>query len=100
MKIRFTPSARTHFLAAIGYIYREDPKAAIDFRHNAEKVLSRLLKFPQSGRTLPEFPDLSFREVIVVPYRFFYHQKGKIVWIVAVWHDAQLPKEPNEPENA
>lgn len=100
MKIRFTPSARTQFFAAIGYIYRENPKAAIDFRHNAEKVLSRLQKFPQSGRKLPEFPDLPFREVIVVPYRFFYHVKGKIVWIVAVWHGAQLPKEPNESKNA
>ena len=100
MKIRFTPSARTQFLTAIGYIYRENPTATIDFRHNSEKVLSRLQKFPQSGRKLPEFPDLPFREVIVVPYRFFYHIKGKIVWIVAVWHGAQLPKEPNEPNNA
>jgi hypothetical protein len=31
----------------------------------AGKVLSRLVKFPLSGRYLPEFPDLPFREVIV-----------------------------------
>ncbi|MEK6590372.1 MAG: type II toxin-antitoxin system RelE/ParE family toxin, partial [Nitrospinota bacterium] len=49
--------------------------------------------------TRQEFPDLPFREVIVVPYRFFYHVKGKTVWIVAVWHGAQAPKEPNETEN-
>lgn len=95
MKVRFTPSARAHFLAAIAYIYRENPSAAIAFRRKAEKVLSRLQKFPQSGRVLPEFPDLPFREVIVAPYRFFYQVKGKIVWIVAVWHGAQLPETPN-----
>jgi len=56
--------------------------------------LSRLNKFPGSGRPLPEFPELSFRDVIVNPYRFFYKVKDKNVWIVAVWHGAQLPDEP------
>ena len=94
MKARFTPSARSQFLA-ISYIYQENPAAAIAFRHKAEKVLSRLQKFPQSGRIVPEFPDLPFREVIVAPYRLFYCGKGKVVWIVAVWHGAQLPGEPD-----
>ena len=96
MKVLFTPSGRNQFLAAIAYIYRENPAAAVAFRRKAEKVLSRLRKFPQSGRVLPEFPDLPFREVIVAPYRFFYRVKGNNVWIVAVWHSAQLPEEPNE----
>ena len=96
MKVLFTPSGRKQFLAAIAYIHRENPTAAVAFRRKAEKILSRLRKFPQSGRVLPEFPDLPFREVIVNPYHFFYRVKGKTVWIVAVWHGAQLPKEPNE----
>jgi len=96
LKVLFTPSGRDQFLAAIGYIYRENPTAAIAFRRKAEKVLSRLRKFPQSGRVLPEFPDLPFREVIVNPYRFFYRVKGRTVWIVAVCHGAQLPEEPKE----
>lgn len=96
MKVLFTPSGRTQFLAAIAYIYRDNPTAAVAFRQKADKVLSRLQKFPQSGRVLPEFPDLPFREVIVTPYRFFYRVKGKKVWIVAVWHGAQLPEQPND----
>ncbi|MBI5232909.1 MAG: type II toxin-antitoxin system RelE/ParE family toxin [Deltaproteobacteria bacterium] len=99
MKVRFTPSARTQFLAAIAYIYRDSPSAAIAFRNKAEKTLSRLRKFPRSGRILPEFPDLPFREVLVQPYRFFYSIKADIVWIVAVWHGAQLLKEPNDTES-
>ena len=94
MRIFFTPTGRKQFLAAIAFIYRENPAAAIAFRRKAERVLSRLRKFPQSGRPLPEFPDLPFREVIVNPYRFFYRVKEKTVWIVAVWHGAQLPEEP------
>jgi plasmid stabilization system protein ParE len=96
LRVLFTPSGRNQFLAAIAYIYRENPTAAVAFRRKAEKVLSRLRKFPQSGRVLPEFPDLPFREVIVTPYRFFYRVKGKTVWIVAAWHSAQLPEGPNE----
>jgi toxin ParE1/3/4 len=97
VKVRFTSSAKAQFLDAISYIYRENPAAAGAFRNKAEKVLSRLQKFPLSGRVLPEFPDMPFREVIVAPYRFFYRVKGKVAWIVAVWHSAQLPEDPHVP---
>ena len=104
MRILFTPNGRRQFLEAIAFINRDKPSAAIDFRRKAEKSLSRLKKFPESGRPLPEFPELSFREVIVTPYRFFYKIKDNDVWIVAVWHGAQLPEEPEtrdtEPDSA
>jgi toxin ParE1/3/4 len=96
LKIIFTPTARNQFLDALAYIRRENPSAAISFRKKAEDVVSRLHEFPESGRLLPEFPDLPFREVIVAPYRFFYRIKEKTIWIVAVWHGAQLPNEPND----
>ena len=94
MTIRFTPTARAEFLAAIEYIRKDKPGAAVQFRRKAEKALRRLNKFPDSGRKLPEFPDLPFREVVVPPYRFFYRVEQKTVWIVAVWHGAQQPEEP------
>ena len=96
MKVLFTPSARTQFLSALAYIYRDSPSAAVAFRVKADKSLSRLRKFPRSGRILPEFPELPFREVIIPPYRFFYSIKVNTVWIVAVWHGAQLPDEPDD----
>jgi toxin ParE1/3/4 len=94
LRILFTPTGRRHFLDAIAYILRDKPSAALSFRQKAEKALSRLKKFPESGRPLPEFSDLSFREVIVKPYRFFYKYQDNDVWVVAVWHGAQLPDEP------
>lgn len=94
MKIVFTPSARDQFLRALTYIRRDKPSAAVSFRRKAEKILSRLQDSPESGRTLPEFPDSHYREVIVPPYRFFYRVKKNTVWIVAVWHGAQLPGSP------
>ena len=94
MKVRFTPSARAQFLSALNYIRRDNPLAALNFRQRVETILRRLEEFPESGRVVPEFPELPYREVIIAPYRFFYRVKGKIVWIVAVWHGAQLPEEP------
>ncbi len=57
-------------------------------------MLRRLERFPESGRVLPEFPDLPYRDVIVAPYRFFYRVAGETVWVVGVWHGAQIPEEP------
>lgn len=32
----------------------------------------------------------------MAPYRFFYRVKDRTVWVVAVWHGAQLPGEPED----
>ena len=94
MKVQFTPSARNQFLSALSFIRRDKPSSAVNFRNKAETILRRLEDLPESGRIIPEFPELPYREVIVPSYRFFYKTKGDIVWIVAVWHGAQLPKKP------
>ena len=94
MRIRLTPSARLQFLTAVAFIQRDNPAAAKRFRNRAERVLKRLERFPDSGKLLAEFPELPFREIVVSPYRFFYRVKSKTVWVVAVWHGAQLPRSP------
>jgi toxin ParE1/3/4 len=96
VNVRFTPSGRIQFLGALAYIARNNRQAALRFRKKAESVLRRLSRFPQSGRPIPEFPDLPFPEVIVPPYRFFYRRESESVWVVACWHGAQLPVEPEE----
>lgn len=68
--------------------------AASKFRQTCEHALRRLEEFPESGRKIPEFPELPHRELIVPPYRFFYRVAGDVVWVVAVWHGAQRPMLP------
>ena len=94
MEVRFTPSGRAQFLAALAYTRHRNPAVATRFRVRAEEVLQRLEQFPESGRVVPEFPDMPFREVIVSPHRFFYRISGPTVWVVAVWHGARLPQGP------
>lgn len=96
MRVKFTPSARAQFLEGLEYIRQDSLTVARRFRAKAEEVLRRLEKFPESGRSIPEFPDLPHREVIVRPYRFSYRVAGKTVWVVAVWHGTQLPEGPGQ----
>jgi toxin ParE1/3/4 len=94
MKVRFTPSARSQFLAGLEYIAADNPLAVQALLAKVTKILRRLTSYPQSGRKIPEFPELPHREVIVPPYRFFYRLEKPTIWIVAVWHGAQLPASP------
>ena len=96
MRVRLTPTARTQFLAAIAAIRRKSPQAALTFRQRTEKSLRRLERFPNSGAVIAEFPESSFREIYVHPYRFFYQARDETVWVVAVWHGAQVPEEPDD----
>ena len=96
-RIRFTPPGRAQFLSAIAYIRADRPSAARDFRNLVNDRLSHLVEFPDSGRIIPEFAQLPFREIIVVPYRFFYRAQDDTVWVVAAWHEAQIPEQPSEP---
>ena len=94
LPVRFTPTADAQFLAVIAHIGAESPSAAIAFKDRTLHTLSRLGPFPESGRAVPEYPALPFREIIVAPYRFFYQVRSDAVWIVAVWHGAQLVDPP------
>jgi toxin ParE1/3/4 len=85
------------FLEALTYIRRDRPSAARRFRERAERILRRLERYPESGRVIPEFPELPHREVVVSPYRFFYRVEKKTIWIVAVWHGAQETDAPEHP---
>ena len=95
MKLKFTPSAKDQFLAAVRYIQVDNPTAARKFRNRAEAALRELEQFPDSGRHIPEFPDLPHRELIVKPYRFFYRVAGRTIWIIGVWHGRQLAGKPH-----
>jgi toxin ParE1/3/4 len=94
--VKFTPTAKTQFLVGLNYIRQDNPVAAQNLRQRAYALLKRLEQHPDSGRSIPEFPYLPYRELLVNPYRFFYRVDEKTVWIVSVWHMAQLPKEPKK----
>ena len=100
MIVRLTPPARAQLLAAVTFIRADRPTAARDFRARVEASLLRLVDFPASGRVIPEVDQLGLREILVSSYRLFYRVQDDVIWVVGVWHDAQIPNEPQEPDSA
>ncbi len=92
MRVRFTPSARNQLLGILDHVNSENPRAAEALFTRLSCAASRLTDFPESGRAIPEFPTLHYREIVLPPYRLFYRTVDDTVWIVAVWHDKQLPR--------
>ena len=65
-------------------------------QHQVEKIMvsvERLLTFPASGRSLPEFPASPLREIIIDPYRIVYRTSASEVLIIAVIHGKRLLRE-------
>ena len=99
MRVRLTPAARATLDEILDRILRENRFAAQRYRDQIARTLRRVGLFPRSGHAVPEFPRPDLRQVIVDPYRFFYFvdEPRRTVWIVAVWHGAQIPAEPRAP---
>jgi len=84
--VTWTKRARHDLHEIHDFIARDSYQAA---RAVTERILAateRLATFPESGRILPEFPHLPYREIIVSSYRIVYRCTIDTVWIAAVVH--------------
>jgi toxin ParE1/3/4 len=67
----------------------------MSFGYELISETDRLQKFPELGRTVPEYRDDNIREIICRPYRIVYrvdHERG-LCEIARVWHSARgLPQ--------
>lgn len=75
---------------------------ASDSRLYAQYTVQNILKtseilqtFPESGRYLPEFPNLPHRELLLGNYRIIYRYAAdqNSVYVVTVVHGSRLLKE-------
>jgi len=92
LNVQFTAQAERQLIESLAYIAVDRPGAASAVLERIEAALERIAAFPEAGRPVPEFPGSPYREVIVRPYRLFYRRSGIGLVVVAVWHEAQLPK--------
>jgi toxin ParE1/3/4 len=98
MKLRFTEPAEAAYAAAFDYLFERNPSAAFRFVEEVERAIDRLERHPNLGHYIPEYPARPFKEIIVWSHRFFYRIVGQTIWVVGVWHGAQIPAEPWLPE--
>lgn len=100
MKIDFTPTARARLREITRYLAGVNPLAAQKRLAEMDRAASRLARFPRLGHRVPEFADLPIRQLIIHhPYRLFFvlDEARQTVWVVDVWHGAELPSRPKLP---
>ena len=96
MRVEFTAKAAAQYRSAFDRIADANRFASQRFAARLGERLRQIGRFPQSGHFVAEFATLPVRQFIVEPYRFFYRvdEARRIVFIVDVWHGAQLPIYP------
>ena len=94
--IVWTRPALASLLEIARYIQIENPSAARRLATTIKSRVARLEKFPESGRTVPEFPTSDLREIIVSDYRVIYRylKAASRVEILAVRHGARVLEPP------
>ena len=96
--VRWTQRARDDLRDIHDFIARDSLRAAEALVERLLTATECLAAFPESGRVVPEFPALGYREIIVSSYRVLYRLADNTVWITAVVHGRRLLR--GEPDNA
>ena len=96
--VRWAQRARDDLREIHDFIARDSPRTAEALVDRLLTATERLAAFPDSGRVVPEFPALGYREIIVSSYRVLYRLEDNTVWITAVGHGRRLLR--GEPDNA
>lgn len=98
MKLFLQPLAEHRIRAVVLSIgIKFGRRAAEQFHAELGEALRRIARFPRSGSRLPDHPDSDARQVIVAKrYRVFYFvdTKRRALWVVDIWHTAQLAARP------
>jgi len=74
------------------YIANDSPSAAAAMVRRLRAEAARLSRYPQIGRIVPEYDDVTVREIIVSPYRLIYRYLAEHdqVQVVSVVHARRL----------
>lgn len=78
MKIIWSPKAKQDLDSTIDIISKDKASAAILWSQKIYKKVSRLQRFPHSGRMVPELGRPEIRELIVGNFRIIYKINSQI----------------------
>ena len=95
-KIKWTEQSRNDLRNIYRFIARDSTRYAQIQIENIQESVSNLATFPLMGRNVPEFPHLSYREILVGNYRVIYRfekEQGQVI-VMSVIHSKRLLKEP------
>ena len=84
----WTVQARADLAAISAFISQDSPHYASVIILRLIAATGRLVPFPESGRTVPEFENPLIREVVLKPYRIVYKLVGADEIHVLTMHPA------------
>lgn len=88
MKIVWSPKAALDLNLIVDFIGRDKKEAALQWARRIHRKVSRLQRFPKSGRVVPEIGREEVREILIGDYRVVY-KIGLQVSILTVFHGAK-----------
>jgi toxin ParE1/3/4 len=89
-EVRWTPQAADDLEAIAEFISQDSPHYSSLFVLDVLYAVDRLIRFPKSGRVVPEINDPVVREVILGSYRIIYRVRQDLVEILSVFHGSRL----------
>ncbi len=92
--VRWTEGARDDLRDIWSFIARDSRRAAEATVDRLIDASVELAVFPDRGRSLPEFPELDYRELLIGSYRLIYRHAASVVWVLAVVHGRRQLREP------
>ena len=92
-KIKWTLRSLNELHDIYEFIAKDSKRYAQIQIENIQNAVSNLISFPLMGRNIPEFPHLSYREILVGNYRVIYRLEGDMVIVMSVVHGCRLLKE-------
>lgn len=92
LRVVWTRKALGDLRAIKDFISRDSTRYAQLQVERIRSTASHLGRFPKMGRTVPEFPDEAWREILTGNYRVIYRfdSKSRSVFVLAVVHGMQI----------
>ena len=90
LKLKWSRRAARDLVSIKSYIAQDSPVRARKHVALLRKSISRALKFPYSGRIVPEFSNPTIREFILKNYRIVYWIDNKQVTVLTVFEGHKM----------
>lgn len=88
-KVTWTEVAWGDLEEAADYIAKDSPRYAAAFVREVRDAASSLAQLAERSRPVPEFGDVSIRELLVRNYRLIYKVTEQNVYIIGFIHGAR-----------
>ena len=95
MKVIWSPLSLDRIVDISDFIAEDKPGASVKWVDSVFDSVERLIKFPESGRAVPEINRKDMREILLGNYRIIYRIEEKTITVLTVRHGKQILNPEN-----